>query len=190
MKKILFLVLITAFSPSFAMAETAKEYFWSDWAPLSYLEKTFERSPKSNTGKKLGQWSDEHEYYTQMKSFQPYLENSRHEQVAQWEHQDWYLEDWFTQEKGMDMVKGFYKADIFRDQSQPKNRKGQRTGVKKLVVGPSFYRLSGFDKRRVVTVLDATYGVTQSDKNATFILEDWHTKRPIGYYNKEGLRLN
>lgn len=142
-------------------------------------------------------------HYDQMKDFQPYLENSRHSQIPQWEHKDWYLEDWFTQEKGMDMVKGFYKADIFRDQfqTQPvlehqksysswlKTEKKINNHIKTLVVGPGFYHLSGFDKRRVVAILDATYGVTKYDKTASFILEDWNTLRPIGFYNQSGLTL-
>ncbi len=190
MKKILFLALISSFPPTIAVADAGKRYFWSDWAPLSSLEKRFEKPPQSANGKKHGHWSEDREYYTQMKGFQPYLEDSRHEQVPQWEHQDWYLEDWFTQEKGMDMVKGFYEADIFRDQFQHQNRKKEPIAPKTLVVGPAFYRLSGFDKRRVVKVLDVTYGVTQKNKEAVFVLEDWHTHRPIGYYTKDGLRLN
>lgn len=191
MKKILFLALIFTFCSSSAMAVEEKEYFWSDWKLLSYFKGSDEGSSTSSpTSKKFGRWPEEHKHYGQMTNFQPYLEDSRHVQVPQWEHEDWYLEDWFTQEKGMDMVKGFYKADIFRDQFQPKNRRGQNEGIKRLVVGPSFYRLSGFDKRRVVAVLDATYGVTQRDKNAAVILEDWHTKRDIGYYTKDGLRLH
>jgi len=164
MKKVLFSLLIVSFSSSFALAE-------------------------------------------------PYLENPRHVQIPQWEHKDWVLEDWFTQEKGMDMVKGFYKADIFRDQYQiiekPKTEEKnpvfkilksvkapdlsnlkKNNGLKTLVVGPAFYHLSGFDKRRVVAVLDATYGVTQNDKTAAFILQDWQTENAIGVYDQYGLRLH
>lgn len=142
-----------------------------------------------------------------------YLENPRHVQVPQWEHEDWYLEDWFTQVKGMDMVKGFYKADIFRDQYQvvqkPKVEEKnpvfkffknlempdlstvkKNNGLRTLVVGPAFYHLSGFDKRRVVAVLDATYGVTQHNKKSTFVLQDWNTEKIIGVYDQYGLRLH
>lgn len=161
MKKVLFTLLILGFSSSFAVAEP----------------------------KRFGGWSKKQTYYNQMSNFGPYLEDSRHVQIPQWEHEDWYLEDWFTQEKGMDMVKGFYEADIFRDQFQDQ-KKDTVTSVKTLVVGPGFYHLSGFDKRRVVAVVDATYGVTQADKTASVVLEDWYTKRPIGVYNKYGLKLH
>lgn len=161
MKKILFLVLVLGFLPSLANAEP----------------------------KRFGGWSKKQTHYNQMSNFSPYLEESRHVQIPQWEHKDWYLEDWFTQEKGIDMVKGFYEADIFRDQFQNK-KKDTITGVKTLVVGPGFYHLSGFDKRRVVAVLDATYGVTQRDKTASFVLEDWFSKRSIGLYDKNGLKLH
>lgn len=176
MKKILFLVLILGFIPSFSQAES----------------------------KKFGRWSKEQSYYNQMSNFSPYLEDSRHVQIPQWQHKDWYLEDWFTQEKGIDMVKSFYEADIFRDQFQTKQKPPTdfwslerykpypkiNNHVKTLVVGPGFYHLSGFDKRRVVAVLDATYGVTKNNKNAAFVLEDWHSKRLIGVYNQNGLELH
>lgn len=209
MKKLLFFVLIMAFLPSMTRAEPRQQIKWlstPEWSKVKLLEprrqidwmdipelselSLFKSRPQGDFGKRDGQWSKDHEYYNQMKGFQPYLENPRHVQIPQWEHEDWYLEDWFTQEKGIDMVKGFYKADIFRDQYQRKDRKGKALGVKKLVVGPGFYHLSGFDKRRVVTILDATYGITERDENGSFILEDWNSFRPIGYYDKTGLRLH
>lgn len=121
-------------------------------------------------------------------NFQPYLEDARHLQIPQWEnlgsHEDWYVEDWTSQEDGMTLIKGFYAADILRDQTIG------HAELPVLVVGPNFYRLSGFDKRRVVTTVDATYGMTEKSENAAFMLTDWNTKMPIGTFDQHGLRLH
>lgn len=117
-------------------------------------------------------------------NFQPYLEDARELQIPQWEHEDWYVEDWTSQKDGMTLIKGFYAADILR---------GQTVGhaeLPVLVVGPNFYRLSGLDKRRVVHTVDATYGMTDKNDRAAFMLTDWNTKMPIGIFDKHGLRLH
>lgn len=117
-------------------------------------------------------------------TFQPYLEDSRHLQVPQWAHEDWYVEDWTVQQDGMTLIQGFYAADILRDQTVG------HADLPVLVVGPNFYRLSGFDKRRVVHTVDVTYGLTDRKENAAFMLTDWYTKKPIGMFDKTGLRLH
>ena len=132
-------------------------------------------------------WTKSHKRYRSMKAYHPYLENSRHSQHLQYKDVDWYVEDWTSQEGGreggMALINKFYKADIFKDQIVDK------TGKSLLVVGPNFYRLSGLDKRRAVTLVDSVYGVTQNNENGSFIVTDWHTKKPIGVYDNQGLRL-
>ena len=129
-------------------------------------------------------WSKNHDDYVQMKKFNPHLENSRHLQIPQWEHKDWYAEDWLSQRDGMDLVQGFYDADILRDQVK------EEDGMSTLLVGPNFYRLSGYDKRRVTHIVDIVYGVTASNENGSFMLKDWNTRIPIGVFDHNGLRLH
>ena len=129
-------------------------------------------------------WSKNHRVYREYKEYHPHLENSRHSQIPQWESEDWYVEDWTSQVDGMTLIQGFYAADILRDQTVG------HAELPVLVVGPNFYHLSGLDKRRVVTTVDATYGMTARSHNASFLLTDWHTKMPIGDFDHNGLRLH
>lgn len=132
-------------------------------------------------------WSRSHKQYRYMKEYQPHLENARHSQHLQYKDTEWYVEDWTSQEGGRDGAMGlltkFYKADIF------KNQIVDESGLPELVVGPNFYHLSGLDKRRAVTLVDTVYGVTQNNENGSFVLTDWYTKKPIGLYDNQGLRL-
>lgn len=130
-------------------------------------------------------WSKKQEHYAASKKYNPYLENSRHLQIPQWAHEEWYAEDWLTQKDGMALIQGFYKADILRDQ-----RVAKKSQMPNLVVGPNFYRLSGYDKRRVVHIVDVVYDMTSSKPNGAFMLSDWHTKRTIGLYDANGLTLH
>lgn len=114
----------------------------------------------------------------------PYLENPAHVQVPQWAHENWYAEDWTSQKSGLELVKGFYDADILRNQTKA------ISGVPILVVGPNFYRLSGYDKRRVSHIVDVTYGITSAKPDGAFLLRDWHTRKPIGVFDQNGLRLH
>lgn len=129
-------------------------------------------------------WSDHKHQYDEMKKYNPYLENSRHVQVPQWAHEDWYAEDWTTQKDGMSLISGFYKADILRDQRVGKNN------APVLIVGPNFYHLGGYDKRRVAHIVDVVYGITERAENNSFMLKDWNTKEYIGVFDHEGLRLH
>lgn len=115
---------------------------------------------------------------SQNQDFQPYLENSRHLQIPQWESEEWYVEDWTAQKPAMDIVNGFYKADIIRKQITGKN------DLPILVVGPNFYHLSGLDKRRAMTLVGKTYAME------SFYLQDWYTHKMVGVFDQEGLRLD
>lgn len=129
-------------------------------------------------------WSKNHNDYLIMKKHHPYLENSRHVQIPQWEHEDWYAEDWLSQRDGMELVQGFYDSGILHDQVKEKE------GFSTLLVGPNFYRLSGYDKRRVTHIVDIVYGVTASNEKGSFMLKDWNTRMPIGVFDQNGLRLH
>ncbi len=137
-------------------------------------------------------WSKGHNHYREMKNYHPHLENSRHVQVPQWAHEDWYAEDWTAQKGGnegdqsggMKLIQGFYSADILRDQTTGHSE------LPVLVVGPNFYRLSGYDKRRVVHIVDVVYGITEAKHDGSFLLTDWNTRRPIGVFDQNGLRLH
>lgn len=118
------------------------------------------------------------------KSFKPYLENTAHLQIPQWEDENWYVEDWTSQKDGLELIKGFYDADIIRDQMVAKNM------VPVLVVGANFYHLSGLDKRRVLQTVDTVYGITSEKPNGSFLIKDWFTKEYIGAFDENGMRLN
>ena len=115
--------------------------------------------------------------------FIPHLEDAKHPQNSQWDHvTPWKPDDWIAQrESSMTLVQGFYDSDVLRKQYM--NR-----GVPMLVVGPGFYKLGGYDKRRVAQTLDQVYQITSSAPDATFLIKDW-TGKPVGAYTKYGLQL-
>ena len=118
--------------------------------------------------------------WKEFKGYHPYLENGKETQNTQWSKEDWYVQDWTSQKDPQALVEGFFKSDILREQTY---ERGQRA----LIVGPNFYRLGGFDKRRVITTVDAHYGIT--DNGGIIILKDWKTKREIGVFTAEGLQI-
>lgn len=128
-------------------------------------------------------WAANHDEWTHAKKFNPHLENGKHPHITQWADEDWYAQDWISQRNGdgMKLIRDFYTTEIIHDQDE-------EGGVPVLVVGPSFYRLSGFDKRRVVQTVDAVYGITRKNPNAVMLVRDWHTERAIGVYNEYGLQ--
>ena len=119
--------------------------------------------------------------WQEYKQFNPYLERGKDTQNQQWADEDWYVQDWVAQSASPKaLVDGFFRADILREQTM-------RDGVPVIIVGPQFYRLGGFDKRRVITSVDAVYGVTE--RGQAILLHDWRTKRQIGVFTREGLQL-
>jgi hypothetical protein len=128
-------------------------------------------------------WWDGHSKWTQYKKFNPYLEEGQKTQNTQWDEQDWYVQDWISQNKdGFTLINDWFRAGIL-------NKLDTRGDVPLLVVGPNFYRLGGFDKRRVLTTLDVVYGITEHESHNLILLHDWRTKRQIGVFTKEGLQL-
>lgn len=115
--------------------------------------------------------------------FEPYLENAKHPHNSQWDEKNWKPAHWIEQRKsGMDTLGAFYFADVLRDLYFD-------DGVPVLEVGPSFYRLSGYDKRRVTALVDEIYQVTTSRPFGMFMLYDWKSKEPIGSYTQYGLQI-
>ena len=138
----------------------------------------------SKFGSSGWKWSAEHNNYMPHAEHDPYLEFEKHLQISQWAHEDWVAEDWISQYRDpKDLISGLYKADILRDQVL----NGERNI---LVVGPNFYHLSGFDKRRVTHVMDVIYGITKSAPEGSFFLKDWKTGQYIGVHDQYGLRLH
>jgi len=129
-------------------------------------------------------WPSNHEKWETAKHHTKLLENGKHQQNSQWRDEDWYAQDWISQRggDGMALIRGFYDARIIQEQDED-------DGTAILVVGPNFYRLSGFDKRRVVQTVDAVYGITRTNPHAVIMLTDWHTGRHVGLYNEYGLQV-
>lgn len=130
----------------------------------------------------LGWWPG-HWEWAEYKKFNPYLEKGKETQNQQWAREDWYVQDWVSQHKNeFELIDGFFKADILRKQTADGD-------VPVLIVGPQFYRLGGLDKRRVVTTLDAVYGITDRGTHPVIVLKDWYTEREIGLFDKNGLQI-
>ncbi len=128
-------------------------------------------------------WWPGHWTWTSYKKFNAHLETGKDTQNQQWASEDWYVQDWLSQNKdNFALIDGFFRADILREQTD-------QSDVPVLIVGPQFYRLGGLDKRRVVTTLDTVYGITSRGNHPMIVLKDWHTKREIGLFTKDGLQL-
>lgn len=116
--------------------------------------------------------------------FKPYPEDAKRTHNSQWNGANWHPQDWIDQRDGepAKLIRGFYYADILRDQYED-------DGVPVLEVGPAFYMLGGQDRRRVAETIDYVYGVTDSRVNGMFMLYDWKTKKPVGSYTRYGLQM-
>lgn len=128
-------------------------------------------------------WFPSHTEWNVYKDYAPYLENAKHPHPNQWEYDDWQLTDWLSQRSsGEAMIRNFYLADIIRDQTDD-------DGVPVVIVGPNFYRLGGYDKRRVMASIDGVYGITAASQNGMMLVRDWHTRQDIGTFTQYGLTL-
>jgi hypothetical protein len=128
-------------------------------------------------------WWPGHWKWVTYKNFNPYLEKGKQTQNQQWGAEDWYVQDWVSQyENEFKLIDGFFKSDVLREQTDEDD-------VPVLIVGPNFYRLGGFDKRRVLTTLDAVYGITERGTHPVILLRDWHTNKEIGLFTKDGLQM-
>lgn len=128
-------------------------------------------------------WWPGHWTWTNYKNFNSYFEEGKKTQNTQWDEEDWYVQDWIAQNKdGFTLIQEWFRTDILRELDEDDD-------VPLLIVGPQFYRLGGFDKRRVLTTLDAVYGVTDKGAHKLILVQDWKTRRQIGVFTKDGLQL-
>ena len=58
-----------------------------------------------------------------------------------------------------------------------------------LEVGPNFYNLGGFDKRRVTQMVDEVFNITGNHLFGSFMIYDWKSKEAVGVYTQYGLQL-
>lgn len=123
-------------------------------------------------------------WHWEQTTFKPYLEKPVYPQNSQWESRTWQPADWNAQRPGgaAELIKGFYTVGIFKRQYMDDD-------VPVLEVGPRFYELSGYDKRRVLRLLDEEYKITSSHENGMFTVADGRTGKPIGLYTANGLQL-
>ncbi len=116
--------------------------------------------------------------------FRPYAHDNKHNHKRQWDYErdndGWTPESWISQYRDpMDVIRGFYNADIIRHQVMDREHPV-------LVVGPNFYRLSSRDQRRVTQTIDRVYEATEFEPYR-FALIDYYENDIIGYYDRNGL---
>ena len=128
-------------------------------------------------------WSWDQPHWKNL-DFEPYLETARHPHNSQWDESLWKPEDWvaLSRNDGEKLMRDLYSAGIIRDQYTDND-------IPVLEIGPTFYRLGGEDKRRVVRTVDYLYGITNARDHGMFYLYDWSTEEAIGIYTKHGLQL-
>jgi hypothetical protein len=115
--------------------------------------------------------------------YEPYLQNGKHPHNSQWDEIDWKTEYWEEQRSSeLQVIRGFYFSDIIRNQYIEDD-------IPVMVVGPNFYKLSGYDKQRVTEMVDEAYGITASSMFGSYKLYDWSTEKPIGLYTRYGLQI-
>lgn len=115
--------------------------------------------------------------------FIPYYEDGMLPQNTQWDSSSWTPRKWIGDDgvANVDFINHLQRVGVIQGN-------GTEHGAPYLNVGPNFYHLSGFDKRRVIASVDAVYHVTDNQPSM-FYLRDPRTKKMIGYYNKDGLFL-
>lgn len=116
--------------------------------------------------------------------FEPHLDHPKHPHNTQWNNKSWEPADWAAQRPGgsLEVIQGFYRANILRKQYVDDD-------MPVLEVGPNFYHLSGYDKRRVTKLVDDYYQITANHLNAMYMIRDGRTGEPIGNYTAYGLSL-
>ncbi len=117
-------------------------------------------------------------------TFKPYLEKPVFRRIPNGTVKPGSPADWSAQRKDgeAEVIQGFFNVGIFKRQYTDDD-------VPVLEVGPRFYDLSGYDKRRVLRVLDDQYKITSAHENGMFTLTDGRTGKPIGLYTANGLQL-
>ncbi|MCB9979276.1 MAG: hypothetical protein H6862_06715 [Rhodospirillales bacterium] len=123
-------------------------------------------------------------HWTKMDWEKRHFEDGKTPINTQWNDVSWLPQDWIAQSNGdgMSMIQRFYDAGILSDQYLD-----DETPV--LEVGPGFYRLGGYDKRRVIAAVDAVYHATSRAARKAIRIEDSRTGKPLGFYTASGLVL-
>ncbi len=116
--------------------------------------------------------------------FIPYYDNGTDPHNSQWSDSTWTPADWIKASggNGESLVQTWLANGIIAGSYKDSD------GIPYLDVGPNFYHLSGYDKRRVTETLDAIYQIT-AKKPSMYYLKDPATKQVIGTYTKQGLTL-
>lgn len=113
----------------------------------------------------------------------PYMYDGKTPHNTQWDKEDWKPQDWIVQRgSGVGLIESWYLSGIIQDQYM-------RYDVPVLEVGPAFYDLGGFDKRRIMQTVDAVYRITSRKENGMFRLRDGESGDFIGLYSSHGLML-
>jgi hypothetical protein len=134
-------------------------------------------------GPKWLPWAWGHDHWKNHDFAAPNLLDGKTPHNQQWNDEHWDPAVWIAQKgNAIALIEGFYKAGILTDQKMHK-------GVPYLYVGPQFYNLGGYDKRRVVETVDEVYGVTSEFTDDVFYLYDPYTRETIGMYTKHGLMI-
>ena len=143
---------------------------------------TFAAPAKAESKWWIWGWGPGH--WEQLNGFKPYIEHPTQTQNKQWDNDPWKPADWAKQRPGggEEVVKGFYKADIIREQYT-------EDGLPAVRVGQGFYMLGGNDQRKVMAMLDYVYGITSNAVYGGFQIYDWNTRAQIGAYTQYGLYL-
>lgn len=115
--------------------------------------------------------------------FIPYYDNGTEPHNNQWDDKTWTPANWveMSGKTGPEFIHHLQVIDIL-------GSNGVEDGAPYINVGPNFYHLSGYDKRRVAATLDYVYNVTAKTPKM-FYLRDAKTEKFIGYYTKDGLTL-
>jgi hypothetical protein len=132
-----------------------------------------------------------YDHWNEINFEKPYMEPGKDPHNSQWDGINWAPADWVRQhESELELIEGFYHAGIIHDQYVKKAWFGFGHDIIPVVeVGPAFYRLGGWDKRRVAETLDSVYGITNSKTFGMFVLVDFKTGNQIGTYTQYGLTI-
>jgi hypothetical protein len=115
--------------------------------------------------------------------YTPYLENNKQAHNSQWNSEEWGAEDWIRQRaSALDTIQRLYDSHILHDQYIEE-------GIAVLEVGSSFYRLSGYDKRRITALIDSVYGITENTVLGMYVINDASSGKQIGAYTSDGLQM-
>ncbi len=123
-------------------------------------------------------------HFTNLDFTQRYLNNGVDAHENQWDHEKWNPDVWIQQKKdGANLMDGFYAAGIIVDQTF-------KNDIPYLHVGENFYKLGGYDQRRVIQSVDEIYSITNLESDDIFYIYDDRKHKIIGLYTKHGLQFH